>query len=240
MSTGRTARTGWIGFWVAALTLVAATTALACTDQAVIGTPGVGPNGEPGLQPQSGPPGTVVLIEGRKFYDRMVEIHWHSVQGPLLTTTHGPEFATEITAPDRAAGAYTIVALVRDDNGNVDAVARAPFRLTADGGAQADDEPAAPSDAGSDTVHTAGDTADGGTADAGSDAPEADQQAAPPADGAGSAARERVASEPAAASDGELLTAGAGLLGGGMVLLLGVAGALVVRHQRRTHAGPGG
>lgn len=237
MRTGRTARTGWIGFWVAALTLVAATTALACTDQAVIGTPGVGPNGEPGLQPQSGPPGTVVLIEGRKFYDRMVEIRWHSAQGPLLTTTHGPEFATEITAPDRAAGAYTIVALVRDDNGNVDAVARAPFRLTADRGAQADDEPDAPPDAGSDTAD-AGDTADGG-----SDAPEADQQAPPPTaptDGAGSAARERVASEPAATSDGEMLTAGAGLLGGGMVLLLGVAGALVVRHQRRTDAGPGG
>jgi len=152
------ARTGWTGFWAAALMLVFAAAAWACTDQAVIGTPAAGSDGGSALQPEDGPPGTQVRVEGRKFYEREIEIRWNSPDGPLLATAHGPEFETEITAPNQPAGHYTVLALVRDENGDIDAMARAHFRLTAERDGTGDGGSGSSSGSGSGAPENAGST----------------------------------------------------------------------------------
>lgn len=119
-----------MAFWAMAALLVTAAMAWACTDQAVIGTPGAGPNGGSALKPDWGPPGTRVLIEGREFRQKQVEIRWNSASGKLLATAQGPSFSEEFEVPERPPGDYTVVALQRDHNGDVDALARAPFKVT--------------------------------------------------------------------------------------------------------------
>jgi hypothetical protein len=138
--------------------LVFAAAAWACTDQAVIGTPAAGSDGGSALQPEDGPPGTQVRVEGRKFYEREIEIRWNSPDGPLLATAHGPEFETEITAPNQPAGHYTVLALVRDENGDIDAMARAHFRLTAERDGTGDGGSGSSSGSGSGAPENAGST----------------------------------------------------------------------------------
>lgn len=147
--TKTASRAGWTAFWVVAMLLVGAAVAWACTDQAVIGTPGSGPNGGSALQPHWGPPGTKVLVEGREFRQKQVEVRWNSASGPLLATGQGPSFSAEFRVPDRPPGDYTVVALQRDHNGDVDALARAAFKVTQGSGSPGGGEPGSASGSGS-------------------------------------------------------------------------------------------
>ncbi len=85
------------------------------------------------LQPSSsGPPGTLVTVRGTYFLERgTIDIRWNEVDGPVLATTEGMEFSTEVRIPDAPAGLYTIVVLSRRADGSLnDTKAAVVFQVT--------------------------------------------------------------------------------------------------------------
>jgi hypothetical protein len=57
----------------------------------------------------SGPAGRVISLQGSNFAsETAVEVHWGSVDGPLLATAMGGDFVTQITIPQVTPGLYAI------------------------------------------------------------------------------------------------------------------------------------
>jgi len=104
--------------------VVAVGVAWACTPQANIN-----------VEPQAALAGSAVTVEGSNFVrDRPVEIRWSTGEGspaewPLLATARGPDFSSEVTIPNAPPGNYYLVALARDDAGDVVGQAVASFRV---------------------------------------------------------------------------------------------------------------
>jgi len=111
-------------FWLVACCalaplLVVASVAWACTPQATIG-----------VQPAAALSGSAVAVEGADFSSGgPVEIRWNSASGPLLATATGPEFSADIRIPDVPPGVYTVLAVGRDQQGNVVGYARTSFKV---------------------------------------------------------------------------------------------------------------
>ncbi len=88
-------------FCLAALLLGGASFAWAC-----------GPQPSIRLRPTSGPAGSHVNVSGASFRSGDVEIHWDSVNGPVLGTAMGPSFSETVRIPRTEEGVYYIVAVL--------------------------------------------------------------------------------------------------------------------------------
>ena len=81
------------------------------------------------LMPQAGAAGTFLTITGQSFDNTIVssppaptpvEIHWNSIDGPVLGSASGPDFAISVKVPQEAApGVSYVIALQRDPLGTI-------------------------------------------------------------------------------------------------------------------------
>lgn len=92
----------------------------------------------------SGPPGSVVTVEGLAFDPGPAEVRWNASDGPRLATTTGPDFSVPVTIPTAAAGLYSIVVLSRAPDGSVGNAGSAAFEVTRPGDSQGAIPSAAP------------------------------------------------------------------------------------------------
>ena len=121
-----------VGAGAASATLMAAAVAFACVPSARIS-----------LSTGSGRPGDTVMVSGASFgvpvnATNPVQLRWNDYGGALLgevRPTPDGNFSVSVTVPDGAPGAYTVMAVWYDDEGNTGAgtPARAVFEILVPG-----------------------------------------------------------------------------------------------------------
>lgn len=81
----------------------------------------------------SGPPGTEITLEGAHFRPQPVEVRWNAVDGPLLATATGMQFAVKVTIPASPAGLYSIFVLSRNADAGLNDSALLQYQVFAPG-----------------------------------------------------------------------------------------------------------
>jgi hypothetical protein len=84
---------------------------------------------EVAVSPSSGPPGSTFTITGSGFDEAEVELHWDTLDGPLLTRAAGPDFSVPATVPEGApSNSHRVVAVARD--GSRTSTSTSAFQVT--------------------------------------------------------------------------------------------------------------
>lgn len=126
------------------------------------------------LDPTEGRAGSQVLVTGEDF-GPTVQIHWDSVDGPVLERTTGPSFSVWVTVPDAEPDVYTFVATSTVDGTAYKASAAfevigQPARDAGDspsGGESSSDPPASRDGEGEDDTTASGGATDDGRSQGG-------------------------------------------------------------------------
>lgn len=85
------------------------------------------PAAEISVSPAKGKSNDTATVSGAQFKEAPVQIHWETVNGPVIGTAQGPSFSVAVTIPDSAPGTHYLVAY-QPNGGGTDT---APFTVEA-------------------------------------------------------------------------------------------------------------